>query len=90
MIVAFDCRRRVLNWIIPTAYQFVAERLLESQLRTGTADNDINAIKAGGYLPQGLSHYAPFDRRDAFFVQTDVPDGLKSFSPFSHEKGHGR
>lgn len=39
--------------IIPTAYTFVAERLLESQLRTGTADNDINAIKSGGYLPQG-------------------------------------
>jgi hypothetical protein len=39
--------------IIPTAYTFVAERLLESQLRTGTADNDINAIKSGGYLPKG-------------------------------------
>ena len=39
--------------IIPTAYSFVAERLLESQLRTGTADNDLNAIKNGGYLPQG-------------------------------------
>ena len=41
--------------IIPTAYTFTAERLLETQLRTGTADNDINAIRSGGYLPQGIT-----------------------------------
>ena len=61
MIVVFGLRHKALQLVIPTAYQFVAERLLESTLRTGTADNDINAIKSGGYLPTRLSRYAPFD-----------------------------
>lgn len=73
--------------IIPTAYQFVAERLLESQLRTGTADNDINAIKAGGYLPQGYHIMRRLTDGDAFFVQTDVPDGLKMFQRSAMKKG---
>ena len=73
--------------IIPTAYQFVAERLLESQLRTGTADNDINAIKAGGYLPQGYHIMRRLTDADAFFVQTDVPDGLKMFQRSAMKKG---
>lgn len=55
--------------IIPTAYTFVAERLLESQLRTGTADNDINAIKSGGYLPKGYHIMRRLTDSDAFFVQ---------------------
>ncbi len=65
--------------IIPTAYQFVAERLLESTLRTGTADNDLNAIKSGGYLPKGYHVMRRLTDADGFFVQTDVPDGLKMF-----------
>ena len=73
--------------IIPTAYTFVAERLLESQLRTGTADNDINAIKSGGYLPKGYHIMRRLTDSDAFFVQTDVPDGLKMFQRSPLKKG---
>jgi hypothetical protein len=58
--------------VIPTAYSFVAERLLESQLRTGTADNDINAIRAGGYLPKGYHVMRRLTDSDAFFIMTDV------------------
>jgi len=65
--------------IIPTAYTFVAERLLESQLRTGTADNDLNAIKNGGYLPQGYHIMRRLTDSDAFFIKTDAPNGLKHF-----------
>jgi hypothetical protein len=57
--------------IIPTAYTFVAERLLESQLRTGTSDNDINAIRSGGYLPQGYHVMRRLTDSDAFFIKTD-------------------
>ena len=65
--------------IIPTAYSFTAERLLESQLRTGTADNDINAIKNMGMVPEGyfVNHY--LNDTDAFFLITDVPNGMKHF-----------
>ena len=73
--------------IIPTAYTFVAERLLESQLRTGTADNDINAIRSGGYLPKGYHIMRRLSDSDAFFVQTDVPDGLKMFQRSPLKKG---
>jgi hypothetical protein len=73
--------------IIPTAYTFVAERLLESQLRTGTADNDINAIKSGGYLPKGYHIMRRLTDSDAFFVQTDVPDGMKMFQRSPMKKG---
>ena len=73
--------------IIPTAYAFTAERLLESQLRTGTADNDINAIKSGGYLPKGYHVMRRLTDSDAFFVQTDVPDGLKMFQRSPLKKG---
>ena len=73
--------------IIPTAYTFTAERLLESQLRTGTADNDINAIKSGGYLPQGYHIMRRLTDSDAFFVLTDVPDGLKMFQRSPMKKG---
>ena len=73
--------------IVPTAYTFVAERLLESQLRTGTADNDINAIRSGGYLPQGYHIMRRLSDSDAFFVKTDVPDGLKMFQRSPLKKG---
>jgi hypothetical protein len=73
--------------IIPTAYSFVAERLLESQLRTGSADNDINAIKSGGYLPQGYHVMRRLVDSDAFFIKTDVPDGLKMFQRSAMKKG---
>jgi hypothetical protein len=73
--------------IIPTAYSFIAERLLESQLRTGSADNDINAIKSGGYLPQGYHVMRRLTDSDAFFIKTDVPDGLKMFQRSAMKKG---
>ena len=73
--------------IIPTAYSFVAERLLESQLRTGTADNDLNAIKSGGYLPQGYHVMRRLTDSDAFFIKTDVPDGLKMFQRSPMRRG---
>ena len=73
--------------VIPTAYTFVAERLLESQLRTATADNDINAIRSGGYLPQGYHVMRRLTDSDAWFVKTDVPDGLKHFQRSPLKKG---
>ena len=73
--------------VIPTAYTFVAERLLESQLRVGTADNDINAIRNGGYLPKGYHIMRRLTDSDQWFVQTDVPDGLKMFQRSPMKKG---
>ena len=73
--------------IIPTAYTFTAERLLESQLRTGTADNDLNAIKSGGYLPQGYHIMRRLTDSDAFYIMTDDPDGLKHFQRSPVKKG---
>tara|TARA_R110002050_G_scaffold195192_3_gene330016 strand:+ start:936 stop:1838 length:903 start_codon:yes stop_codon:yes gene_type:complete len=73
--------------VIPTSYVFVAERLLESQLRTGTADNDINAIKSGGYLPKGSHVMRRLTDNDQWFVTTDVPDGLKMFQRSPMKKG---
>jgi len=65
--------------IIPTALQFVADRLLETPGRTGTADNDINAVRNMGMVPEGytVNHY--LTDTDAFFLKTDVPNGLKHF-----------
>ena len=65
--------------IIPSALQFTAERLLKSQGRVGTADNDINALKNMNMIPEGyvVNHY--LSDTDAWFVTTDVPKGLKHF-----------
>jgi hypothetical protein len=73
--------------IIPSAYVFTAERLLESQLRTGTADNDINAIRSGGYIPDGYHVMRRISDSDRWFVKTDVPDGLKMFTRTPLKKG---
>ena len=58
---------------------FVATRLLQTDLRVGTADNDINALRSNGSIPQGVrvNHYL-LDN-DAFFLTTDVPNGMKHF-----------
>ena len=68
-----------VKMIIPSALQFTAERLMKSQGRTGTADNDINALGNMGMIPQGytINHY--LTDTDAFFIKTDVPNGLKMF-----------
>jgi len=65
--------------IVPPALQFVATRLLETELRTATADNDINAIRSMGAIPEGyaVNHY--LTDTDAWFLRTDVPNGLKHF-----------
>jgi hypothetical protein len=68
-----------VKMIIPSALQFTAERLMKSQGRTATADNDINAVGSMGMIPQGyvVNHY--LTDTDAFFIKTDVPNGLKMF-----------
>jgi hypothetical protein len=60
---------------------------LESQLRTSTADNDINAIRSGGYLPKGYHVMRRLTDADSFYVLTDVPDGLKTFQRSPMKKG---
>ena len=73
--------------ILPTALQFVATRLLESTLRTATAENDINAVRSGGYLPQGFKVNQRLTDNDAWFVTTDCPDGMKMFQRRAIKKG---
>ena len=65
--------------IIPKELQFTAERLMKSPLRTGTADNDINAIGNMGMIPEGyrVNHF--LTDTDSFFILTDTPNGLKHF-----------
>lgn len=65
--------------IVPPALQFVATRLLETELRVGTADNDINALKNNGSIPEGyaINHY--LTDNNAWFLTTDVPNGMKHF-----------
>ena len=65
--------------IVPPALMFVATRLLETELRVGTTDNDINALKNNGSIPEGytVNHY--LTDTNAWFLMTDVPNGLKHF-----------
>jgi|TARA_Y100001937_G_scaffold65264_1_gene89278 hypothetical protein len=65
--------------IIPPALQFVADRLMESPGRVQTSDNDINAIRNMGMVPQGYVVNNYLTDTDAFFIKTDVPNGLKHF-----------
>ena len=65
--------------IIPSALQFTAERLMASAGRTATADNDINAVKSMGMMPEGYVVNNYLTDTDAFFIKTDVPNGLKHF-----------
>ena len=72
-----------LKLIIPKELQFTADRILKSTLRVGTADNDINAIKNMGMIPQGytINHY--LTDPDAWFIKTDAPNGMKMFERVS-------
>ena len=70
---------RGMKLIVPPALQFTVERLLKSEQRTGTADNDINAIKSGGYMPQGFAVNHFLTDSDAWFIKTDAPNGMKHF-----------
>jgi len=65
--------------IVPPSLQFVATRLLETQQRVGTADNDINAIKFNGVISQGYTVNNFLTDPDAWFLKTDVPNGMKHF-----------
>ena len=84
-IAAFTDERGLListqgrKLIIPSELQFVADRITQSTLRTGTADNDINAMRNMGMMPEGytVNHY--LTDPDAFFIKTDIPNGFKLF-----------
>ena len=70
---------RGMKMIIPSALQFTADRLMKSEGRTGTADNDINAIKNMGMVPQGYTVNHFLTNAKKWFIKTDVPNGLKHF-----------
>jgi hypothetical protein len=65
--------------IVPPALQFVSTRLLDTKLRTGTTDNDINAIENNGSIPDGYTINNYLTDTNAWFLTTDVPNGLKHF-----------
>ena len=71
---------RGMKLIIPKELQFIAERVINSNLRPGSADNDINANKSMGMLPDGavVNHF--LTDTDAFFIKTDAPNGFKHFN----------
>ena len=71
---------KAVKMIIPSANQFNAERLMKSQGRTQTADNDINAINSMGMVPQGYRVNNFLTDADSWFLITDVPNGMKMFS----------
>lgn len=69
-----------VRMVIPTELMFVAERILMSQLRSGTADNDINAIRSMGLFSQDPAVMNFLTDPDAWFIKTDVPNGMKRFN----------
>ena len=70
---------RGVKMIIPSELQFTAERLMKTANRTGTADNDINAVVSKGMISGGYVVNNYLTDTDAFFIKTDVPNGLKMF-----------
>jgi hypothetical protein len=68
-----------VKMIVPPENQFNAERLMKSQGRTGTADNDINAVNSMGMIPQGYRVNNYLTDADSFYIITDVPNGMKMF-----------
>ena len=71
---------RGVKMIVPSENQFTAERLMKSQGRTGTADNDINAIVSMGMVPQGYRVNNYLTDTDSFYILTDLPNGMKMFN----------
>jgi hypothetical protein len=65
--------------VVPPALMFVAKRLLDTELRVGTTDNDINALKAMGSIPEGYKVNHFLTDTNGWFMMTDVPNGLKHF-----------
>ena len=84
-IAAFKDERGLLiaarprKLIVPPSLMFVATRLLETELRVGTADNDINAIKTNGTIPEGYSVNHYLTDVDSYYLITDIPNGMKHF-----------
>jgi len=70
---------RGMKLIIPPSLQFTSERILKSEQRVSTSDNDINALKSGGYMPQGFTVNHFLTDTDAWFIKTDAPNGMKHF-----------
>jgi hypothetical protein len=70
---------RGIKMIVPPELQFTAERLMKSNQRTGTADNDTNAIRSMGLVQEGYVINNFLTDTDAFFIKTDVPNGMKMF-----------
>jgi hypothetical protein len=66
---------------------FTADRILKSTLRVGTADNDINAIRNMGMVPQGYTVNHFLTDPDAFFIKTDAPNGMKGFTRVAIKTG---
>ena len=71
---------RGIKMIIPSELQFTAERLMKSQGRVGTADNDVNALASMGMIPQGYRVNNYLTDSDAFYIITDIPNGMKMFN----------
>jgi hypothetical protein len=71
---------RGMKLIIPADGQFTAERITKSAQRVGTADNDINALKSMGMIPQGYVVNNYINDGDQWFIKTDVPNGMKHFT----------
>ena len=84
-IAAFTDERGLLiaarpgKWSVPPSLMFVATRLLQTDLRVGTADNDINALNTNGSITEGYRVNQYITDNDAFFLTTDVPNGMKHF-----------
>ena len=78
---------RGMKLIVPRQLQFVAERLMVSNLRVGTADNDVNALKSMGMLPEGYVVNDFLTDPDAFFIKTDAPRGFVHFERTSLSTG---
>jgi hypothetical protein len=76
-----------MKLILPKELQFTADRLMKSTLRPGTTDNDINAIKNRGMIPQGyvINHF--LTDPDAWFIKTDAPNGMKMFQRVAIKTG---
>ena len=75
----FKIAAKGMKLIIPSALQFTAERIMKSSARVGTADNDLNAVKSMGMIPQGYVVNNFLTDTDAWFIKTDVPNGMKHF-----------
>lgn len=73
--------------VVPPALQFVAERLMKTQLRVGTSDNDINAVVSMGAVPGGYTVNNFLTDTNGWFIKTDVPNGLKHFVRKAMETG---